>query len=259
MIYDHYLSVSKWSPEFNPATDKIEKMAVWVRFSGLPIEYYDKSILSIIGNRIGRTVKVDRNTLLQERGKYARLCVEVDLTKPLLAMFSIKDRSYKVEYEGLHTLCISCGQFGHYRDGCPKKTQANAPARENNNKDSGNSGVPTVETYGGGEGPWTVVQKPKRTRKAKNAAEDASFAKNSGNIDGVPEITGSRFEALAEPQLEELRNNEVVINQETNTEDIIIGEEGKETDVERVDMEKSTQDLDLEGVTNEEKIRQLIW
>jgi hypothetical protein len=61
------------------------------------------------------------------------------------------------------------------------------------------------------------------------------------------------------PQLEELRNNEVVINQETNTEDIIIGEEGKETDVERVDMEKSTQDLDLEGVTNEEKIRQLIW
>jgi hypothetical protein len=185
--------------------------------------------------------------------------VEVDLTKPLLAMFSIKDRSYKVEYEGLHTLCISCGQFGHYRDGCPKKTQANAPAGENNNKDSGKSGVPTVETYGGGEGPWTVVQKPKRTRKAKNAAEDVSFAKNSGNIDGVPEITGSRFEALAEPQLEELRNNEVVINQETNTEDIIIGEEGKETDVERVDMEKSTQDLDLEGVTNEEKIRQLIW
>jgi hypothetical protein len=80
-------------------------VAVGVRISGLPIEYYDSRVLKNIGNKIGSTVKVDKNTVMQERGKYARLCVEVDLTKPLLAMFMIKGRKYNVEYEGLHLLC----------------------------------------------------------------------------------------------------------------------------------------------------------
>ncbi|PNX57927.1 hypothetical protein L195_g058937, partial [Trifolium pratense] len=109
MIYDHYLVVSAWSSNFDPASATVSKTAVWVRFSGLPIEYYDSRILHFIGNRIGKTVKVDKKTLLQERGKFARLCVEVDLSKPLLAMFELKGRHYTVEYEGLHLLCLSCG------------------------------------------------------------------------------------------------------------------------------------------------------
>ncbi|GAU10508.1 hypothetical protein TSUD_420790 [Trifolium subterraneum] len=120
-IYDHYLTVKEWSPNFQPESDTIEEVAVWVRISGLPIEYYDSEILHFIGNRMGKTVKVDKNTLTQERGKYARLCVQVNLSKPLLAMFSIKDRKYKIEYEGLHLLCITCGRFGHYKEGCPNK------------------------------------------------------------------------------------------------------------------------------------------
>jgi hypothetical protein len=72
-IYDHYLTVKEWSPNFHPASDTISKVAVWVRISGLPIEYYDGKVLHSIGDRIGRTVKVDKNTLDQERGKYARL------------------------------------------------------------------------------------------------------------------------------------------------------------------------------------------
>jgi hypothetical protein len=89
-IYDHYLTVKERSPNFHSASDTIENVAVWVRISILPIEYYDAKVLKIIGDRIGKTVKMDKNTLKQERGKYARLCVTVDLTKPLLAMFSIK-------------------------------------------------------------------------------------------------------------------------------------------------------------------------
>lgn len=47
--------------------------------------------------------------------------MEVDLSKPLLAMFMIKRRKYNVEYEGLHVLCINCGRFAHYVEGCPDK------------------------------------------------------------------------------------------------------------------------------------------
>lgn len=69
----------------------------WVRIYDLPIEYYDARMMTFIGNRIGKMVKVDKNTLMQEHGKYDRLCVEVNLTKLLLAMFTIKGRKYNVD------------------------------------------------------------------------------------------------------------------------------------------------------------------
>jgi hypothetical protein len=215
MIYDHYLVVSPWSANFDPASATVTKTAVWVRFSGLPIEYYDSRILHFIGNRIGRTVKVDKNTLLQERGKYARLCVEVDLSKPLLAMFELKGRHYKVEYEGLHLLCLACGRFDHYSGEC-----ANKPKPASN----GGGVVPSVE--GGGEkvgnareGPWTVVQKTRRPRKGKEAVtENQSVAKQQQPVIQVePVNTGSRFALLSEetPQeSEHPKNNETVVNVE---------------------------------------------
>lgn len=84
----------------------------------IPIEYYDAKVISFIGNRVGKTVKVDKNTTQQERGKYARLCIEVKFSNPLLPMFSIKGRRYKIGYEGLHLPCLSCGRFGYYKEGC---------------------------------------------------------------------------------------------------------------------------------------------
>lgn len=123
LIFDHYLTVCEWRPNFSPSTKSIERVAVWVRFSGLPIEYYDFKILSFIGHRSGRTVTVDKNILGQERGKYARLCVEVDLTKSLLAMFELKRQTYTIEYEGLHLLCPACGCFATIWKAAQRKEQ----------------------------------------------------------------------------------------------------------------------------------------
>ncbi|KAK3018188.1 hypothetical protein RJ639_005165 [Escallonia herrerae] len=47
----NYLSVQKWVPNFNPANHKISTIAVWIRLNGLPIEYYDKEILTLIGKK----------------------------------------------------------------------------------------------------------------------------------------------------------------------------------------------------------------
>lgn len=116
--------------DFQPQEASIDRVVVWVRFSGLPIEYYDKKFLSAIGNRIGRTVRVDKNTSKQERGKYARMSVEVDLTQPLLAMFEVHDHMYPVEYEGLHFLCLTCGRFGHYNTRRGRCSHKSSPAAE---------------------------------------------------------------------------------------------------------------------------------
>ncbi|KAI5429203.1 hypothetical protein KIW84_033987 [Lathyrus oleraceus] len=69
-IYDHYLTLKEWGPDFHPASNTIENVEVSVQIFGFPSEYYDKKILSFIGNMIGKTVKVDKNTLSHERGKF---------------------------------------------------------------------------------------------------------------------------------------------------------------------------------------------
>ncbi|KAJ1425768.1 Ribonuclease H-like superfamily [Sesbania bispinosa] len=45
MILDHYLVVQRWRPEFFPFEDKLERVAVWIRIPGLPVEYYNRKIL----------------------------------------------------------------------------------------------------------------------------------------------------------------------------------------------------------------------
>lgn len=60
------------------------KMKMWVRFSGLNLVYYDESFLLAMASALGRPIKVDTNTLKIERGKFARVCVEIDLTLPVV-------------------------------------------------------------------------------------------------------------------------------------------------------------------------------
>ena len=61
-----------------------------------------------IGERIGRLVKVDQAIDQVLRGKYARICVEVDITKPLLERFKLRRRIRRIEYEGIHLVCFQC-------------------------------------------------------------------------------------------------------------------------------------------------------
>ncbi|GAU44437.1 hypothetical protein TSUD_129310 [Trifolium subterraneum] len=209
MIYDHYLTVREWCPNFNSSENHMKTVNVWVRFSGLPIEFYDAKVLTSIGNRIGRTIKVDKNTLLQERGKYARLCVEVDLLKPLLAMFTVKGRTYKVEYEGLHLLCLGCGNFGHYVEGCPAKVNGASDERRKNTEAKQGEGSGDRET-----GPWTVVSKPRRQRKQTKPVEE-----NKGETTNM----GSRFAILGENQNDQdgeipIENDEELVS--TNKETV---------------------------------------
>ncbi|XP_010425860.1 PREDICTED: uncharacterized protein LOC104710904 [Camelina sativa] len=112
-IFGSYLLVQAWSPDFDPLRDKITTTPVWVRLSNIPLNFYHRSILMAIAKGLGKPLKVDLITSNLERARFARICVEVDLKNPLKGTVLINGERYYVSYEGLSTICSSCGLYGH--------------------------------------------------------------------------------------------------------------------------------------------------
>ncbi|KAG5079502.1 hypothetical protein JHK86_003567 [Glycine max] len=69
--------------------------------------YYDDSVLLTIALAMGTPLRVDMNTANLVRGRFTRVCIEIDLTV-LVGKFYLNGKWYNVEYEGLHILCASC-------------------------------------------------------------------------------------------------------------------------------------------------------
>lgn len=88
-------------------------MVVWIRLPELPIEFYDRLVLQEIGSAIGPVLRIDAYTASGSRGSYTRLCVQVDLEKPLINMIRIGKCRQSVLYEGISALCFSYGRLGH--------------------------------------------------------------------------------------------------------------------------------------------------
>ncbi|KAG7579199.1 hypothetical protein ISN45_Aa03g033600 [Arabidopsis thaliana x Arabidopsis arenosa] len=113
-VFGNYLMVQAWSPSFDPLKDDIATTPVWIRLSNIPVNFYHKTILMGIARGLGRPVKVDLTTLNFERARFARVCVEVDLKKPLKGSVVINGERYYVSYEGLSNICSGCGLFWAY-------------------------------------------------------------------------------------------------------------------------------------------------
>nr|POE60831.1 hypothetical protein CFP56_39843 [Quercus suber] len=62
-IGDQFLSIRAWELYFKPAFAKCSSIAVWVRFSQLPIEFFEQIALKEIGQAIGPVLRIDTHTL----------------------------------------------------------------------------------------------------------------------------------------------------------------------------------------------------
>lgn len=64
---------------------------------------------------------------MASRGKFVRVFVEVDLTKPLKAGYNLRGVLQEVQYEGLHELCFHCGKYVHRSLLCPTHQSVQKP------------------------------------------------------------------------------------------------------------------------------------
>ncbi|KAL9307967.1 putative transcription factor interactor and regulator CCHC(Zn) family [Arabidopsis thaliana] len=133
---------------------------------------------------LGKPLKVDLTTLNFERGRFAHVCVEVNLKKPLKGSILINGGQYFVSYEGLTNICPTCGIFGHSVHVCPKRPMEKLVAEP-----SGGSGGPASENQGG-DG-FTVVQKSRG--RTENSQSPVVFA--AGGSKGNMERYGKNIQS----------------------------------------------------------------
>ncbi|KAL0015066.1 hypothetical protein SO802_002135 [Lithocarpus litseifolius] len=202
-IGEHFLSIRPWEPNFRPDTANIASVAVWVRLPLLPIEYYHPEALKEIGQAIDTVLRIDTHTALEARGRFARLCVQVDINKPLIYTILIGGFQQRVTYEGISKLCFSCGRVGHRREACHytisqpamEKPRVDSTTRENDgnvqvedtsdkaynvDEDKSTTSQPNEDTYG----PWIVVAR-KRNAVRNGRKDSGSGTSPKANTDAV--------------------------------------------------------------------------
>ena len=94
-VGDQYLHVQAWEADFHLHIAKISTTTVW------------------LWHKLGKLLKVDDITSTAIRGRYARLCVQINTATPLPKRVKIGAFWQDIVYENLPLLCYRCGRIGH--------------------------------------------------------------------------------------------------------------------------------------------------
>jgi hypothetical protein len=195
-VGDYFLSLRPWVPDFRASEAIVSSVAIWVRLPELPIEYYQKDSLMHIGKGLGPVLRVDYNTAAGTRGRFARICVQLDVDKPLARTIRVGKAKLAVVYEGIGQLCFHCGKIGHRLDWCPSRSPA-VPAT-NSPSSPVKVDIPNAEETKG-FGPWMIVQR--RKRQAKRTVDSGKAvmvtAKVGGDETGTSKVQVGKEMSLA--------------------------------------------------------------
>ncbi|XP_027158576.1 uncharacterized protein LOC113760210 [Coffea eugenioides] len=121
-VYGTPMRVFKWSPAFH--VDKEPSVVpVWFKLPKLPLHYFNKECLFQIVNVLGSPLFVDAATMAASRPSVARVCVEIDLLKPLTLRVWIGNGDHEgfwqaLILENMPKYCSHCFRQGHTQNEC---------------------------------------------------------------------------------------------------------------------------------------------
>ncbi|CAH9107464.1 unnamed protein product [Cuscuta europaea] len=99
------------------------KVPIWIKLPRLPMDLWNEEPISKIASRIGVPIYSDGVTNEKSRPGFARMLVEVDVSKPPPLFIDIKMPSRKIRrqiiiYETFPDYCFHCKKYGHHPFNC---------------------------------------------------------------------------------------------------------------------------------------------
>lgn len=135
------LFITPWFPDFDPNTMTVSRLPVWARLHNLPLHFWNEQVLESIGNSLGRYIKTDMERLENRIFTFARICVEVDLSKglPENIMLIYKQQNWlqSLDYENTAFRCRKCRMTGHLQNTCPEVKKTKGKKKPNRNQRKG--------------------------------------------------------------------------------------------------------------------------
>ncbi|KAF7808425.1 reverse transcriptase [Senna tora] len=123
MVKNSLLVIQKWQPELAAENLRIDKVAIWLRFSGIPLELISNYTAISLGQYAGEVIELDPQNDNGNRLEFVRVKVLLDPSKPLLmGLFYPLSNGNKIWVSAMpertFRLCEQCGRIGHLSKDC---------------------------------------------------------------------------------------------------------------------------------------------
>ncbi|XP_074265992.1 uncharacterized protein LOC141588449 [Silene latifolia] len=136
-IGSNSLVLKQWSPYFSIIMECVTTVFVWILFPDLDPYMWTDSILSKMSDKIGKPLFADLNTTCKAKLSFARVMIEVDVSKDLPDIITINapyigHSHQRIIYEWLPYYCHTCKKLGHTTSTCKrnKATSEGAPKKK---------------------------------------------------------------------------------------------------------------------------------
>lgn len=130
LVYKWELSQSsKVSPKFCSLRGGGGEINILDQTTSTSPKFYGAIILKKIRYSIGKLLKIDACIGATLLGRYAGLCKEVPLNKPVKSHINIGNYKQQIKYKGKDQLCHGCGRIGN-----PQRCCSPILAKQINNK-----------------------------------------------------------------------------------------------------------------------------
>ncbi|XP_075077077.1 uncharacterized protein LOC142163832 [Nicotiana tabacum] len=121
-----------WTEGFDFNEEVLKTIPLLVKFPKLPLNYWSNHVLSKIGSGLGKPLYADACTTLADRVSYARVLIEMDITRIIPGSIKLYDPKGKVieqmiQYDRKPQFHQTCCQIGH---SCRDQKKQNQEGRQ---------------------------------------------------------------------------------------------------------------------------------
>lgn len=111
------LRFSQWTKDFKLLVQKQTHVSLWIRLVELPQEYWRERTLKEIASVVGTPIDIDGPTRNRLFGHYARILVDIDLSKKAYDEVLVERDGFafmvEIQYERRPLFCHHCYSIGH--------------------------------------------------------------------------------------------------------------------------------------------------